>query len=135
MIFLMESPVRVCASRETARAANAIVRCMVIHPGQRVPQQQRSRLLDQRLKPGRPGRARVRLQLPRELLLPCMQTSTGYLNQDSKIGLGMRRSDVLDPQHPPTPLIHDLHRRRPRQSSPDAQTNPSGQATDPTTPD
>jgi len=89
---------------------------LVIHPGQRVPQQQRSRPLDQRLKPGRPGRARVRLQLPRELLLPGMQTSTGHLDQNRKISLGMRRSDVLDPQHPPTPLVHDLHRGRARGS-------------------
>ena len=45
-----------------------------------------------------------------------MQTHTGHLDQNRKISLGMRRSDVLDPQHPPTPLMHDLHRGRARGS-------------------
>jgi len=83
----------------------------VIHPAQRLPQDQRAgRVHDRCTGIGWLRRGQVDLQR----LLVGVQALFRRLQQQRQLVLVVGRSDVVDPEHGPAALVHDLHRGRAR---------------------
>jgi hypothetical protein len=92
--------------------AETIQAQVVVDAGQDLPQDQRGRALDHRWRPRsvRAGVAQIQIQSQ----LPGMAAFPGDLQQHGELVVGVGRADVLDAQHAPAPLVHDLDRGRTR---------------------